>query len=84
MDPQKLERLLTTKEAAEFLSISPNTLKFWRVRGHRFGPTFIRLGGAGGEVRYSPRDLAAYVRDRSVQVRNKTQRGTRRSRAEEE
>lgn len=36
--------LLTTKEAAKYLRLSPATLATWRVR-KTDGPAFVRIGG---------------------------------------
>ena len=47
---------LATKEAAEFLSVSPRTLEDWRVRGG--GPPFKRMGRL---VRYSRSELVQFV-----------------------
>lgn len=43
-------RLLTTREAAELIGLSPRTVEDWRLRAGR-GPDFIRLGKKRG-VRY--------------------------------
>jgi len=50
-------KLLTTKEVAAFLKISPVTLEMWRAENK--GPKFIKVGRY---VRYSTTDLAEYVR----------------------
>lgn len=52
-----LERLLTTDEAATFLSTTKRTLEAWRYGGG--GPVFVKLGGK--MVRYRPQDLEAFV-----------------------
>lgn len=52
-------RLLTTKEAADYLSLSTTTLEKFRVYGG--GPQFVRLGRA---VRYRDADLATWIEDR--------------------
>ncbi|MPV50275.1 helix-turn-helix domain-containing protein [Pseudactinotalea sp. HY160] len=49
-------RLLTTAEAAAYLSLSPRTLRNWRWLGR--GPIPVYVGGA---VRYRVGDLNAYV-----------------------
>lgn len=51
---------LNTKQAAERLTLSPNTLEVWRCRGD--GPPFVKLGRA---VRYRASDLDAYVERRT-------------------
>jgi hypothetical protein len=57
------DRLLTTREGARFLGFSPLTLKDWRKRSRRVGPTFIRVVRC---VRYSLRHLRCYLKDRTV------------------
>ena len=47
---------LTTKQAAARLTLSPNTLEVWRVRGK--GPRYVKLGRA---VRYRESDLDEFV-----------------------
>jgi predicted DNA-binding transcriptional regulator AlpA len=61
MDQQAPSRLLTTDEAAAFLSLKRKTLENWRVVGG--GPKFIR---AGGRIAYDPRDIEAWVAARRV------------------
>lgn len=52
--------LLTDKAAAEFLGISPSTMRSWRCRG--IGPHFVKLGrGKKSAVRYDLRDLARFI-----------------------
>ena len=54
------ERLLTTKEAAEVLRVSPDTLERWRVLGEPAIP-FLKLGpGKRARVFYLYRDLQAF------------------------
>lgn len=53
--------LMTTKEAAAFLDLKPNTLVKWRQRGE--GPPFVRLGA---NVRYAEADLRAYIEGNRV------------------
>lgn len=55
-------RVLTEDEAAKVLSVQPQTLAAWRLRG--CGPAFLKLGRS---VRYDERDLAAYLASRRVQ-----------------
>jgi excisionase family DNA binding protein len=47
---------LTTKAAAEKLTLKKTTLEAWRCRGG--GPKFIKIGRA---VRYRPEDLDAFI-----------------------
>ncbi|GAB5457607.1 MAG: hypothetical protein Hens3KO_06370 [Henriciella sp.] len=48
--------LLSTKEAADLVCLSPRTLETLRVRGG--GPEFVRLGRA---IRYRPEALQAWI-----------------------
>ena len=50
------DELLTTKEAAKFLGLKPNTLAKWRVAGA--GPMYVALGRA---VRYRVSDLKIFI-----------------------
>lgn len=56
-DMEPAERLLSTKEAATFLGMSPSTLHTWRSTGHVRLP-HVRLGRA---IRYSKRGLLDYI-----------------------
>ena len=47
---------LTTKEAAEYLRISKQTLSNWRFRGE--GPDYIKVGG---RVVYASEDVSAWL-----------------------
>lgn len=55
------ERLLTTEETAAMLGMAPNTLAKGRMEGNRRHPPHIKIGRA---VRYSTRDLSAFIRSR--------------------
>jgi hypothetical protein len=48
--------LLTTKEAAAYLTVSPSTLAYWRAVGN--GPRYARLGVR--TIRSRPSDVVAY------------------------
>ena len=50
------EHLLSEKEAADKLGLSPSTLRNWRWKGE--GPAHLKLGGA---VRYRPEDLQGFL-----------------------
>lgn len=50
-------KLLTTPEAAYFLSVSPGTMKVWRSRN--VGPKFIKINRL---VRYNQKDLESFVK----------------------
>lgn len=58
-EPQAVERLLTTSEAAEFLGVSYAFLANLRVAGG--GPSFFKLGRA---VRYSRAELKEWMTGR--------------------
>lgn len=51
------DRVLTPSEASEYLSVSPDTLRFWRYEGR--GPAYCRLGGK--LIRYRKSALDAYL-----------------------
>lgn len=61
--PQASEKLLTSKEAAEFLGVSEFTLRFWRINRKKKagpqGPEFSRIGYR--TIRYSRKDLEAFA-----------------------
>ena len=65
------DRLLRTHEAAEFLAVSPHTLKLWRKRSRWRGPDFIRVEGC---IRYSMQDLRRYLENRTVVPGEKNRR----------
>jgi predicted DNA-binding transcriptional regulator AlpA len=56
-------RLLTPKQAAEFLSVPEGTLAQWRSQSR--GPVFVKLEGR--LVRYRARDLENYIAGRVVE-----------------
>ncbi len=49
--------LLNTRQAAEMLNISPQTLMYLRVQGN--GPLYVRLGRR--MIRYRDEDLLAWI-----------------------
>ncbi|MEO5335169.1 MAG: helix-turn-helix domain-containing protein [Magnetococcus sp. YQC-5] len=53
--------LMTTKEAAEYLQLSPGTLTNWRMR--KFGPKYVKNGGS---VRYTQSAIAEWIQSRTV------------------
>jgi len=55
--------LLTTPQAASYLSLVPQTLVQWR--GISIGPSYIKLGSA---VRYAKRDLDLWLSKNKVIV----------------
>lgn len=56
-----MERLLTTKEVSELLSVSEVTLRRWRVQGS--GPDYLK--GVGG-VRYDQSHLRNWLQQHHV------------------
>lgn len=73
MAPKKMRRLLADfppgmlplydeDDVAALLGISVRLLQAWRSEG-RDGPSFVRVGG---KVRYSHRDVIAFVEARTV------------------
>lgn len=57
-------RLLTPKEASEFLGIPEGTLAQWRSQ--RRGPAFVKMEGR--LVRYRASDLEQYITSRIVET----------------
>jgi DNA-binding transcriptional MerR regulator len=55
-------KLLTQRQAAELLNVSPRTLEAWRLKGT--GPQYIRYSNRC--LRYSERDLAEWLAARSI------------------
>ncbi len=53
------EKLLTEREAAAMLAVSPTTLSTWRSRG-RYSLPFVRLGSARA-IRYRVSDCLAFI-----------------------
>ena len=53
-----MEKLLDTREVADLLGISPNTLDIWRTKNQ--GPTFIKVGRY---VRYQSKDIENFIKD---------------------
>lgn len=56
---ERAEKILTTREAADFCRLSKPTLERFRITGH--GPTYLKLGGA---VRYRQLDLDDWLESR--------------------
>lgn len=50
-----MEKLLTTKELAEYLKVTTGTIENWRVAGT--GPKYVKAGG----VRYRESDIQAWL-----------------------
>ena len=56
----ELERLLTPREAADFLRVSESWLAKARMRGD--GPPFVKIGRS---IRYRQSDLVRWMRSRT-------------------
>ncbi len=54
-------QLLTTKQAASFLGIKPQTLALWRTTGT--SPTYVKYGNC---VRYPLENLKKYLNDQTI------------------
>ncbi len=54
--------LLTREEAAEYLSVKPNTLAIWAMSGR--GPALVKLNNR--TVRYEMKALVDYVRANTI------------------
>ena len=54
--------LLKDTEAAEFLGVSPQTVRNWRCT-HR-GPRYVKFGRS---VRYRPEDLLEFINQRTIE-----------------
>ena len=54
---------ISTEEAAELISMRPQTLRRWRSLGK--GPIYIRLGGRRGKALYRLSDVEAWLRQRT-------------------
>ncbi|MFG1204407.1 helix-turn-helix domain-containing protein [Xanthobacter aminoxidans] len=61
MEQTTKNNLMSDREAAAFLKMSPVTLNTWRCRGR--GPKYVKLGG---RVFYRPDDLEAFIRSSVV------------------
>jgi predicted DNA-binding transcriptional regulator AlpA len=55
--PEKLDRLLRTREAAKFVGFSPRTMESYRHNGG--GPPFVKIRDYA--VRYVLRDLLTWI-----------------------
>ena len=61
-----MAKMLNENEVAAMLSLAPETLRAWRVRGK--GPPFAKLGEA---IRYDEEDVKAWVEARKVSPESK-------------
>jgi excisionase family DNA binding protein len=58
-----MTQLLSTKEAAKMLLVSPRTIQDWRVKGG--GPAYVRI--SGNRVVYRLADLEDWIEARVFQ-----------------
>lgn len=56
-DPDYLDRLITERDAADFLGYTMRALQNWRLRGG--GPAFVKVSSRS--IRYRRRDLIAWA-----------------------
>lgn len=63
MDEINLPKLVTSKQAADYLQVEEHTLAVWRCEG-RNGIPYIKVGG---RVRYRTSDLREFV-ERNLQA----------------
>jgi hypothetical protein len=59
--------LLTECETAQFLRVSPDTLRYWRRKALRRGPNYVKIERR--LVRYRLKDLETYLKRRTVRRR---------------
>lgn len=59
------EKLLTTKEVAEYIDIAISTVIQYRV--NRNGPVYIKVGQL---VRYGKSDVDAWLKDKEIHANN--------------
>ncbi len=57
-----MHQIMTEFEAAEYLKLSPATLRTWRSRG--LGPVYTSAGGA---IRYLVEDIELWLKGRRVE-----------------
>jgi len=62
MTKQAPRKLLTSKQAAEFLNTPEGTVSNWRLRN--YGPSFFKVGHG---VRYDETDLLAWLERNRVE-----------------
>lgn len=59
-DPDYLDRLITERDAADFLGYTMRALQNWRVRGG--GPIYVKVSNRS--IRYRRRDLNEWVQSK--------------------
>ena len=55
-------KLMTEREAAEYLNVTTRCLQAWRYRDEGKGPRFIRISARC--IRYRPEDLESFTQER--------------------
>jgi len=56
-DRDYMDRLMSERDAADYLNVSMRTLQGWRLKGG--GPVYVKVGTKS--IRYRRRDLAAWT-----------------------
>ncbi len=59
-----MEQLINTEQVAQVLGVSKAIVANWRRTKVRGGPPFVLVGG---QARYRPSDLEAWLRERTRQ-----------------
>lgn len=62
-DPDYFDRLITERDAADFLGYTMRALQNWRLRGG--GPSFVKVSARS--IRYRKRDLVAWTDSKLAQ-----------------
>lgn len=62
-DPDHFDRLITERDAADFLGYTMRALQNWRLRGG--GPSFVKVSARS--IRYRKRDLVAWTESKLSQ-----------------
>lgn len=65
-----MNNLLSNREAARFLGLSPDTLPRWRWSG--IGPAYLKIGRS---IKYRIGDLEAFLEGSRVSPRNSERAG---------
>jgi len=68
--------MMTEREAAIYLAVTPKTLRQWRCYGK--GPPFYRYEKSGGAIRYSRDDLVVWLEKAKRRSANAQEGGMRR------
>ena len=70
--------LMTAAEVARLLSVTPKTLREWRLSKPMRGPAWLKTGeGETCAVRYSRESVAAWIESRTNPTRNQSQEGSK-------